>query len=58
MINEFDKCKFCRNYDEYERCMQCNIDKDECFEPNKTKIIAVAKEEGINVTDLIALINL
>ena len=44
MRNEYDKCYFCKSYDEYEGCeWGCEDKKD--FEPNHDRIIAKAKAE-------------
>lgn len=57
MYNEFNKCNFCRSYDEYEGCEYGCNDKED-FEPNYDRIIEKAKEKNISVQDVIALINL
>lgn len=57
MRNEYDKCYFCKNYDEYEGCEWCCEDK-KGFEPNYDRIIAKAKEKDISVVDIITLINM
>lgn len=57
MVNEFDKCNFCRCYDEYEGCEYGCYDK-EGFVPNHDKIIQKSKEKRISVQDVIALMNL
>lgn len=55
--NEFEKCFFCKYYDEYEGCVDgCNNHED--FTPNHDRIIRKAKENDISVQDVIALINL
>lgn len=57
MSNEFRKCDFCSCYDEYEGCeWGCNNHED--FKPNNDRIITKAKEKGISVADVIALINI
>ena len=57
MRNEFDKCYFCRSYDEYEGCKYgCDNKRD--FHPDHDMIIAKAKEKNISVSDVIALMNL
>ena len=50
MRNEFDKCYFCKSYDEYEGCV------DGCS--NHDRIIKKAKEKNISVQDVIALMKL
>ena len=57
-MNEYDKCSFCKYYDTYEGCTSDYCDFDIFFIVDKEKIIAKAKEEGISVADVIALINL
>lgn len=57
MSNEFRKCNFCSYYDEYEGCeWGCNNHED--FKPDNDRIITKAKEKGISVADVIALINI
>ena len=56
MRNEFDKCYFCRHYDEYNGCEWGCINKID-FEPDHDRIIAKAKEKNISVADVIALMN-
>ena len=57
MSNEFRKCNFCSYYDEYEgREWGCNNHED--FKPDNDRIITKAKEKGISVADVIALINI
>lgn len=57
MKNEFNKCYYCKNYDEFEGC-ECICDNKEDFEPDHNRIIEKAKEKEISVTDVISLINL
>lgn len=57
MMDEYCKCRFCKSYDEYEGC-EWGCDNFESYEPNKNRLIEKAKEKGISVADLIALINL
>ena len=57
MRNEFDKCYFCKNYDEDEGC-EYGCENKKGFEPNHDKIIKKAKEKDISVADVIALINI
>ena len=57
MSNEFRKCNFCSYYYEYEGCeWGCNNHED--FKPDNDRIITKAKEKGISVADVIALINI
>lgn len=57
MDNEFKKCNFCKCYDEFEGC-EWGCDNYKGFEPNNDKIIKKAKEKGISVADIVALITL
>lgn len=57
MRNEFDKCYFCKCYDEYEGC-EWGCDNKTGFKPNHDRIIEKAKEKDISVADVIALINI
>lgn len=57
MRNEFDKCYFCKCYDEYDGC-EYGCDNKTGFEPNNDRIIAKAKEKNISVADVIALMNM
>ena len=60
MLDEYDKCRFCKKYNYYDGCagIFCTPDKKEYFEPNRERIIKKAKEKGISIVDLIALINM
>ena len=57
MMDEYCNCRFCKSYDEYEGC-EWGCDNFEGYESNKNRLIEKAKEKGISVADLIALINL
>jgi len=57
MYTEFRKCNFCKSYDEFEGC-EWGCNNYESFEPNNDRIIEKAKEKGISVADIIALITL
>ena len=57
MRHEFDKCHFCRHYDEYEGC-EYGCENKTGFESDHDRIIAKAKEKDISVVDVIALINM
>lgn len=59
-MDEFDKCRFCKKYDDFDGCTDdfcCRVTR-EWFEPSKERIIEKAKEKEISVSDVIALINL
>ena len=55
--NEYNKCYFCKSYDEYEGC-EWGCEDKKGFEPSHDRIIAKAKEKDISVADVIALINM
>lgn len=55
--NEFEKCKFCTHYDSFEGCKySCNNHED--FKPNNDRIIIKAKERGLSVADVVAIITI
>lgn len=56
MRNEYDKCYFCKSYDEYDGC-EWGCENKEEFKLNHDRIIKKAKEKGISVADVIALMN-
>ena len=58
MDYEFSKCKFCKSYDNYDGCRNYYCCDNDLFEPDKERIIEVAKEKEMSVADVIALINL
>ena len=57
-MNEFDKCKFCNFYDEYEGC-EGKYEKEECFcfhfDPDHEKIIGKARERHLSISDVVTL---
>jgi hypothetical protein len=57
MLDEYSKCRFCQYYDEYDGC-EWGCDNFNGYVPRKDRIIQKAKEEGISVADVIALINM
>lgn len=59
-MNQYDKCRFCLNFDDWEGCENPYGDSGshECFKANKSKIIETSREQGISVADLVALISL
>ena len=57
MMSEYNKCRFCKWYDEYDGCEAICRDWDE-YEPNTNKLIEKAKAKGISVADVVALIDL
>ena len=60
MLDEYDKCRFCKKYDNFDGCTDdfCASDTKAYFEPNRERIIKKAKEKKVSVVDLIALINM
>lgn len=57
-MKEFCKCNFCTSYDIYEGCMWGCGENGDGFIPNTERIIEKAKEKGISVSDVLALIEL
>ena len=58
VLDEYSKCRFCRSYDDYDGCTEWFCSDKNYYRPDKNRIIAKAKEEGISVADVIALINM
>ena len=56
--NEFEKCRFCTHYDNFEGCGHSCDHHYNGFKPDNDKIIAKAKERGLSVIDVVALITL
>lgn len=56
-MDEFNKCRFCMNYDSYEACEDpyCNSSNHVSYRTDVRKIIAKADELGISVTDVLNL---
>lgn len=52
LIDEWNKCNFCKNYDTYDGCeeWECN------FKVWQDKVIETAKEKDISCSDVLALI--
>ena len=57
MLNEWNKCNFCKHNTEVT-CTANECWSHDHYSPDPNKLIAKAKELGISVTDVIALINL
>jgi hypothetical protein len=57
-MDEFNKCRFCMNYDECEGCRDyfCSSIDHISYHMDVRKIIAKSKELGISVTDVLNLI--
>lgn len=55
--NEFEKCEFCTHHDSFKNC-KCSCDHYDRFKPNNERIIIKAKERGLSVADVVALINI
>lgn len=58
MMDEYNKCRFCRSYDNDEGCMDWFCSNKDSYKPNKKRIIEKAKEENMSVSDVIALIKM
>lgn len=59
MLKEYSKCRFCKWYVSYGGCEAEAICYDyDRYEPVITKIIEKAEEGDINVSDVLALIDL
>ncbi|WP_099467820.1 hypothetical protein [Konateibacter massiliensis] len=56
--NEFNKCNFCRAFDEYEGCRSYHCNNKLDFVAVPDKLIEKAKEKAISVTDVIALLEI
>lgn len=60
--NEYDKCYFCKSYDQYEGCMNWFCSNEEGkrteFSPDNNKIIEKSERTGLSVADIVALIEL
>ncbi len=56
-MDEFNKCRFCMNYNSNEGCEDpyCNSTNHICYRMDVRKIIAKADELGISVTDVLNL---
>lgn len=58
MMDEYDKCRFCCYYDNFDGCTDWYCENKRGYKPNKNRIIEKAKETGISVADVITLINM
>ena len=59
MLDEFDKCRFCKWYDDYEGCDNgfcCPAEHDD-FKIDIGRVVEKAKEMNMSVTDVVTLIN-
>lgn len=56
MMDEYDKCRFCKYWDNYEGSLNCYCFDKDGFKPNKQKIIEKAQETGLRISDVVALI--
>lgn len=54
-MTEWNACNFCIDNDSFEGC-QWGCENHEDYRPDPNKLIAKAKEKGITVSDVIALI--
>ena len=59
MLDEFDKCRFCKWYDDYEGCTNvfCCPDDRNDFKMNVERVVEKAKEMNMSVTDVVTLMN-
>jgi hypothetical protein len=58
MLDEFDKCRFCKYWDDYDGNMECWCEDRDGFEADKRRIIEKAKEMKMSIADVVALIEL
>lgn len=59
MKSNFDKCRYCMAYDDFEGCRNLFPDSDKtCFKANNEKIIETAKRLSMSVADVVALISI
>lgn len=55
MRDEWDKCNFCREYDDFDGCTNWFCNNKEDFELSQEKVIEKAKEKEISCSDVLAL---
>lgn len=55
MRSEWDKCNFCKNYDDFEGCDGWYCDNRSNFELSQDKVIEMAKRKEISCADVIIL---
>lgn len=58
MMDEYDKCRFCKSYDDYDGCQNWYCERKGDYKPNKQKIIEKSRETGLSVADIVALIEM
>ncbi len=58
MMDEYDKCNFCKSYDNYDGCQNWYCEGKSDYKANKQKIIEKAQQTGLSVADVVALINM
>lgn len=58
MIDDWSKCRFCKYYDNYSGCWNMGCYEMDKYKPNRDKIVEKAKDTGMSVADIVALINL
>lgn len=56
-MDEWNKCYFCKCYDEYEGC-EYGCDNGDGYTPNQEKLIKKSKEKNISIADVISLIGI
>lgn len=58
MMEEYDKCNFCKHYDNYDGCQNWYCEGKKDFTPNKQKIIEKSQHTGLSIADIVALIEM
>lgn len=58
MMDEYDKCRYCTKYDNYDGCQDWFCFNKDSFKPDKRKIIEKSQESGLSVADIVSLIEL
>lgn len=58
MVDEYDKCRFCTSWDNYDGNWDCWCNNKDGFKMDKQRLIEKAQETGLSVADIIALVEL
>ena len=58
MLRQYDKCRFCKWYDCFDGCTNWFCNNKDGYEVCIDRVISKAKEEGISVADVVALMKL
>lgn len=58
MMGEYDKCRFCKSYDDYEGCTSWFCENKCDYTPNRQRIIEKSQETGLSIADIVALIEM